>query len=104
MFFLRVRIVLIFCIAGLLFIVLRARLTLGASVSHPAGDRPYSSHLISRWLPIVNEEKRIPATAAARGVFSFRRSSSVRSILAANVHQAPRGEIGRLPLERRPRD
>jgi len=33
------RIVLLFCIAGLLFIVPRARSNIG-SVSHPAGDRP----------------------------------------------------------------
>jgi hypothetical protein len=37
---------------------------------------------ISKWLPMVKEEKRIPARAAARGIFSFRRSSSVRPITA----------------------
>src|SRR5229473_4934043 len=46
MFFPLVRIVLIFCIAGLLFFVLRARRTLGA---YRIPRRPaFSSHLVSR--------------------------------------------------------
>src|SRR6516162_10857364 len=44
MLFPLVRIVLIFCIAGLLFFVPRARQTIG-SVTHPAGDRSSTSHL-----------------------------------------------------------
>src|SRR5262249_16142215 len=46
MFFPLVCIVLIFCIAGLLFCALSTS-NIG-SVSHPAGDRPSTSHLISR--------------------------------------------------------
>jgi len=38
--------VLIFCIAGLLFIVLRARSNIG-SVSHPVGDRPSHPNLVN---------------------------------------------------------
>src|SRR5215470_12978898 len=46
MFFPLVRIVLIFCIAGLLFIVLRARSNIG-SLSHPVGDRPSHPNLVN---------------------------------------------------------